>query len=80
MTCASAVFGYHGPGIPQFYDFRLCAERPGPITTTMGVDVVVNDGLEALAEADTILIAGWCPGPDPGRPAGRDRAGGRRPP
>ncbi|GAA3068338.1 GlxA family transcriptional regulator [Streptosporangium carneum] len=64
VTCASAVFGHHGPDIPHFYDFRLCAERPGPIATTMGVDIVVNDGLEALAEADTIIVAGWCPGPD----------------
>jgi AraC family transcriptional activator FtrA len=63
VTCASAVFGQHGPDIPRHYDFRLCTERPGRIATTMGVDMVVDDGLEALAEADTILIAGWCPGP-----------------
>ncbi|MEU8386473.1 helix-turn-helix domain-containing protein, partial [Streptosporangium sp. NPDC048865] len=64
VTCASAVFGPHGPDIPRLYDFRLCAERPGPIPTTMGADIVVHDGLEALEEADTILVAGWCPGPD----------------
>jgi AraC family transcriptional activator FtrA len=64
VTCASAVFGYHGPDIPHLYDFQLCTERPGPIATTMGADIVVNDGLEALAKADTILVAGWCPGPD----------------
>ncbi|GII30264.1 GlxA family transcriptional regulator [Planotetraspora mira] len=64
VTCAAAVFGCHGPDIPQHYDFRLCAERPGPIRTTMGADIVVTDGLEALAEADTILIAHWCAGPD----------------
>ncbi|GGS79151.1 AraC family transcriptional regulator [Planobispora rosea] len=64
VTCASAVFGYHGPDIPQHYDFTLCAERPGIIRTTMGVNVVVERGLEALAEADTLLIAGWCVGPE----------------
>ncbi|MEV4508377.1 helix-turn-helix domain-containing protein [Dactylosporangium sp. NPDC049525] len=64
VTCASAVFGDHGPDIPRHYDFRLCAERPGPIRTTMGVDIIVSDGLGALADADTILVAGWCPGPD----------------
>ncbi|WP_327011027.1 helix-turn-helix domain-containing protein [Dactylosporangium sp. NBC_01737] len=64
VTCASAVFGDHGPDIPRHYDFRLCAERPGPLRTTMGVDIVVEAGLEALADADTILVAGWCPGPD----------------
>ncbi|GIJ43599.1 AraC family transcriptional regulator [Virgisporangium aliadipatigenens] len=64
VTCASAVFGWHGPDIPHRYDFRMCTERPGPVRTTLGVDVVVENGLEALADADTILIAGWCPGPD----------------
>ena len=64
VTCASAVFGDHGPGIPQYYDFRLCTEWPGPVRTTMGVDIVVPDGLAALDDADTVLIAGWCPGPD----------------
>lgn len=63
VTCASAVFGYHGPDIPHHYEFRLCTERPGPVPTTMGVDIAVPNGLEALDNADTVLIAGWCPGP-----------------
>lgn len=63
VTCASAVFGDHGPDIPRHYDFRLCAERPGPIRTTMGVDIIVEEGLAALADADTVLVAGWIPGP-----------------
>jgi AraC family transcriptional regulator, transcriptional activator FtrA len=64
VNCASAVFGYHGPEIPHRYSFRLCTERPGPVRTTMGVDMVVTEGLGALAGADTVLIAGWCPGPE----------------
>jgi AraC family transcriptional regulator, transcriptional activator FtrA len=64
VTSASAVFGYHGPDIPEHYDFALCAERPGPVRTTMGVDMIVERGLEALAEADTLLISGWCAGPE----------------
>jgi AraC family transcriptional activator FtrA len=63
VTSASAVFGYHGPDIPHHYEFALCAERPGAIRTTLGVDVIVERGLEALADADTVLIPGWCPGP-----------------
>ncbi|WP_238009992.1 helix-turn-helix domain-containing protein [Dactylosporangium sp. AC04546] len=63
VTCASAVFGYHGTEIPQHYTFRLCAERPGLLPTTIGADILVGAGLEALATADTILIAGWCHGP-----------------
>ncbi|GAA3193381.1 helix-turn-helix domain-containing protein [Actinocorallia longicatena] len=64
VTCASAVFGYHGPDIPQHYDFQVCAERPGPVATTVGADLLVERGLEAMEEADTLLIAGWCGGPD----------------
>lgn len=64
VTCASAVFGDHGVELPRHYDFRLCAERPGPMPTTMGVDIVVRDGLSALDDAGTVLIAGWHPGPD----------------
>lgn len=60
VTCASAVFGYHGPDIPQRYDFQLCTERPGPVSTTMGADLVVEHGLESLDSADTIVIASWC--------------------
>jgi AraC family transcriptional activator FtrA len=70
VTCASAVFGYHGPDIAHRYDFRLCTERPGPIRTTLGHDIVVDEGLDALDTADTILVAGWCPGPQVSTPIG----------
>jgi AraC family transcriptional regulator, transcriptional activator FtrA len=64
VTSASAVFGYHGPDIPEHYDFAICTERPGPVRTTMGVDMIVERGLEAVAGADTLLVAGWCAGPE----------------
>jgi AraC family transcriptional activator FtrA len=70
VTSASAVFGYHGPDIPEHYTFSLCAERPGPVRTTMGVDMIVERGLEALAEADTLLVSGWCAGPEVSRELG----------
>lgn len=60
VTCAAAVFGCHGMDIPQHYDFTVCAERPGPMATTMGVSVQVTSGLEALKDAGTVLIPGWC--------------------
>src|SRR5690349_3560781 len=63
VTCASAVFGYHGPDIPRHYEFRLCTERPGPVSTTMGADITVGSGLEALDRADTVIIAAWCVDP-----------------
>ncbi|MDF5753871.1 helix-turn-helix domain-containing protein [Spongiactinospora sp. TRM90649] len=65
VTSAAAVFGYHGPDIPRHYDFRLCSEHPGTLTTTLGVPVEVKHGLDALADADTVIIAGWSVGPTP---------------
>ncbi|AEV83638.1 AraC family transcriptional regulator [Actinoplanes sp. SE50] len=63
VTAAAAVFGDHGPDLPRHYSFRMCAERPGPIPTTLGTEIVVPDGLAALDDAGTVLIAGWTPGP-----------------
>ncbi|MFI0405746.1 GlxA family transcriptional regulator [Actinomadura sp. 3N508] len=59
VTSASAVFGYHGPDIPQHYSFVLCAENPGSLGTTLGVPIQVERGLDAMDEADTVVIAGW---------------------
>lgn len=78
ITCASAVFGYHGPDIPQRYEFHLCAEQPGPISTTIGADIVVKHGLWALDLADTIVIATWCAEPISAELANRVRAAHRR--
>ncbi|MEV7011203.1 helix-turn-helix domain-containing protein [Streptosporangium sp. NPDC051022] len=59
VTSASAVFGYHGSDIPQHYSFSLCAEHPGSLPTTLGVPIQVDNGLEAIDDADTVVIAGW---------------------
>ncbi|MFC4065831.1 GlxA family transcriptional regulator [Actinoplanes subglobosus] len=64
VTSASAVFGDHGPDIPRHYAFALCAERPGAVRTTLGVDLIVDRGLAALADADTVIIPGWPAGPE----------------
>ncbi|WUH99700.1 helix-turn-helix domain-containing protein [Spirillospora sp. NBC_00431] len=69
VTCASAVFGYHGPEIPRLYEFKVFAERPGPIRTSVGADLMVVHGLEVIDDADTVIIASWlCAGA--GIPAG----------
>ncbi|MDP9869296.1 MULTISPECIES: GlxA family transcriptional regulator [Streptosporangium] len=65
VTSASAVFGYHGPDIPQHYSFSLCAEQPGSLPATLGVPIQVDSGLEALDDADTVIIAGWTLTPSP---------------
>jgi AraC family transcriptional activator FtrA len=43
----------------DLYDVVLCAERAGPVGTTTGFDVVAVAGLEALADADTVVVPGF---------------------
>ncbi len=61
LACAAEVFGTAWEDVPARYDFRICAERPGPLRTTAGYTMLVDCGLEALQEADTVIIPGWQP-------------------
>ncbi|MFH0172771.1 GlxA family transcriptional regulator [Streptomyces cacaoi] len=61
LACAAEVFGGVRPDVPVRYDVRVCAERPGPLRTTVGHALLVEAGLEALAEADTVVVPGWQP-------------------
>jgi transcriptional regulator GlxA family with amidase domain len=47
-------------GLPGF-DYAVCGVRPGRVATTSGFDIVVEHGLDRLAEADLIGIAGTPP-------------------
>ncbi|MFE0652015.1 GlxA family transcriptional regulator [Streptomyces sp. NPDC059534] len=58
LACAAEVFGDHGPAIPARYAFEVCAERPGPVRTQAGYDMLVETGLEALERADTVVVPG----------------------
>ncbi|MFJ8359422.1 GlxA family transcriptional regulator [Streptomyces sp. NPDC093984] len=40
------------------YEVVICAPEPGPVPTTGGLDLYVCHGLEALREADTVVVAG----------------------
>ena len=53
------MFGLDRPGLPNRYDFAVCAETPGRVRTKAGVDLMVDRGLEVLATADTVIVAGW---------------------
>jgi AraC family transcriptional activator FtrA len=55
------VFGTPREGLPGRYDFLVCTEYPGEVTTTAGYTMWVSAGLEALATADTVVIPGWLP-------------------
>ncbi|MRV70857.1 helix-turn-helix domain-containing protein [Duganella sp. FT92W] len=48
-------------GVPR-YGLLICGEKPGPIATMSGFDIVVERDLSALAEADTVIVPAW---PDP---------------
>ncbi|MFI0366656.1 GlxA family transcriptional regulator [Actinomadura sp. 1N219] len=49
------VFGYERPGLADWwYDFRLCA--PAGTRTAAGFAADARHGLDALAEADTVVI------------------------
>lgn len=52
-------------------DYRVepCTPEPGPLPTTSGVPLLVERGLDALAEADTILVPGLDPVAWPPPPA-----------
>ncbi len=46
---------------PDLYDVVVCGERPGPVGTTTGFDVVASTGLSALDTADTVVVPGFAP-------------------
>lgn len=60
--------GASPPDAPPRYDFRICAERPGPLRTTIGPAMLVDAGLAALREADTVVVPGWQPAGAPAPP------------
>ncbi|MFE9583218.1 helix-turn-helix domain-containing protein [Nocardia sp. NPDC006044] len=61
LGCAAEVFGLERGGVPTRYAFSVCAEQPGPVVTYAGYSMLVPDGLDALDQADTVLIPGWLP-------------------
>jgi transcriptional regulator GlxA family with amidase domain len=56
MAAPVQIFGHIGA--PR-YTLITCAETPGLVPTCAGVSVHVEHGLEALAEADTVVIPGY---------------------
>jgi len=54
------IFGLARPEMgADWYSFTACAERPGRLATNAGLTVQVNDGLDMLADAGTVVIPGW---------------------
>ncbi|MGW4462025.1 helix-turn-helix domain-containing protein [Micromonospora sp. NPDC004704] len=43
--------------VDPWYDLRLCAAVPGPLRTSLGLRVEAPYGLDALTDADTVVVA-----------------------
>jgi AraC family transcriptional regulator, transcriptional activator FtrA len=69
LSCAAEVFGTVRPEVPPRYAFTICAEQPGPLATTLGYAMLVEAGLAALRDADTVVVPGWEPAGGPVPPA-----------
>ena len=48
------------------YQFSVCAPAPGLVPSTTGYAVHAEQGLEAVAGADTVVVPGYLPLDDPG--------------
>ena len=62
------VFGLARPelDVALWYSLTLCTEHPGALPVTTGhFSCVVEHGLEAPADADTIIVPGWNGEPSP---------------
>ncbi|HET6447911.1 MAG TPA: helix-turn-helix domain-containing protein [Conexibacter sp.] len=58
--------------LDRHYTLTLCATEPGPVQTTSGFPLMAERGLDAVAEADIVLVPGFDPrehGWPPPRPA-----------
>jgi AraC family transcriptional activator FtrA len=59
LVLAGQIFGYRTPGsAPAYYRMLLCGVSPGLVTMAGGVPIGVPLGLEALQEAETVVVAG----------------------
>jgi len=45
------------------YEVRICGVAPGPVRSSAGVSIEVEHGLEALQDADTVVVTGSDPIP-----------------
>lgn len=59
LAIPAQVFGHVDER--DHYGFTVCAEHPGRVPTTTGFDVHVEAGLEAVGEADTVIVPGFRP-------------------
>lgn len=66
LAAPSTVFSARSRSAPTpRYHVTVCAEAPGTLATDAGYDLLVARGLDALAEAQTVVIPSWQVDRDP---------------
>ncbi|MEU1200780.1 helix-turn-helix domain-containing protein [Streptomyces sp. NPDC005813] len=58
LAIPELLFGKVEAGGRPGYELAVCTPRPGPIATTGGLDLHVGRGLDAVSDADTVIVAG----------------------
>jgi transcriptional regulator GlxA family with amidase domain len=56
LSVPAQVFGH--PTERSRYALSVCAPEPGPVPTSTGFSIVADRGLDAIAEADTVIVPG----------------------
>lgn len=56
---AVEMFGLPRPELAHWYRFRACAVDAGPMRAAGGMRVQADAGLDALADAGTVIVPGW---------------------
>jgi transcriptional regulator GlxA family with amidase domain len=57
LSIPAQVFGHHDER--ERYRVSICAERPGPVRTSNGFDIVARHGLPTVRRADTVIVPGF---------------------
>jgi len=65
LSVPCVVFGESHPGVPAMR-LEICAERPGLMPSSVGMDLQIPQGLQAMAAADVVIVPSWT---DPELPA-----------
>lgn len=58
LSVPCMIFGNILPGHPLF-DLKVCTADPGPVHSEHGLQLNTTHGVEAIAEADIVVVPGW---------------------
>lgn len=58
LSVPCLVFGDFAPSA-QAYELQVCAAEPGRLRTTAGFELAVGHGLEALDDAQIVIVPSW---------------------